>query len=272
MRRVLTAFAATVAFVLWPYSPLSSDFHRTNSIDPDVARAVSEAPESFVDWQQPLYRNHSCRGGQVHRVRDRRYREAVSRQRSRQLPLQIPSYSRREHQRLKLPTVWDWIAESSLWPCEGGVPNYGSDGNPKRLCGFSRLGERPCTVYSIGCNGDVLFEQTVLAKHPGCEVHIFDPTLSPIKTRVWRPSASVPPYSLWYPRVRGAAFHSVGLSNVSGVERGSDGMRAVSMRVTTLQRAMQQLGHKAIDVLKLDVEGTVSAAQKRVGQGPVSPF
>jgi hypothetical protein len=59
----------------------------------------------------------------------------------------------------------------------GVVPRLGDNG--KWLCGVRTLLQREgCVVYSFGSNGETSFEQDLLAK-TDCEVHIFDPTLSP---------------------------------------------------------------------------------------------
>lgn len=34
-----------------------------------------------------------------------------------------------------------------------------------------------CLRLQLGCNGDVTFEQAILAEYPHCSMHTFDPTL-----------------------------------------------------------------------------------------------
>ena len=59
----------------------------------------------------------------------------------------------------------------------GVVPRLGDNG--KWMCGVQSLLQREgCVVYSFGSNGDTSFEEDVLRKTV-CEVHTFDPTLSP---------------------------------------------------------------------------------------------
>ena len=101
------------------------------------------------------------------------------------------------------PGVWDHFDEGR-WRCgaarKGAPEDYSGGGDPKLICGFGAVGSRPCVVYSFGSRGETSFEKEILKRHPGCAVHIFDPT-------VWtlRMQGKVP---------EGAAFHKVGISNL----------------------------------------------------------
>ena len=141
------------------------------------------------------------------------------------------------------PGVWDHF-DASLWKCEGGAEDYSGGGDPKFICGFRAVSSRPCVVYSFGSRGETSFERQILRYHPGCAVHIFDPTVSTLRMRGNVPS--------------GAAFHKIGISNVdlAAGEAGSTGASDTVIRpVMRLGSIMASLGHGFVDVLKIDVEG-----------------
>lgn len=265
------------SLVTWPYSPLSDDFYRTDGIAPNVSAASRSAPAPFVEaWDAQAQERCPSRWRAV-RANDRRHAMAAFRadigpRPSPTIPTLRPNTSAAERRRAsaagRRSVVWGWMLRASSWSCgERGAGQYSGGGGPKRLCGFESVASRPCVAYSFGCNGDVRFERTLLAAHPNCALHLFDPSMRPLYDRLFRPRRSVPPFSAWYPRLRGAAFHSVGLGNTSGTERiadgdgwGAAGRGEVAARVETLPRIMRRLGHAWLDVLKIDAEGAEWAA------------
>eukprot|EP01065_Artemidia_motanka_P007582 TRINITY_DN13792_c0_g1_i1.p1 TRINITY_DN13792_c0_g1~~TRINITY_DN13792_c0_g1_i1.p1 ORF type:complete len:524 (+),score=57.29 TRINITY_DN13792_c0_g1_i1:56-1627(+) len=120
---------------------------------------------------------------------------------------------------------------------------------------FKWKGADRCVVYSFGSRGEASFEETVTAI--GCEVHTFDPTLSMIGQR--------PP-----PNRPGRTFHPFGLWDIDGklpsgtygrkpwVWPGIDWGRGTNSNpwpMHSIRGTMETLGHKAVEILKIDVEG-----------------
>ena len=129
----------------------------------------------------------------------------------------------------------------------------------------SGSGSGSCVVYSFGSFGDTQFEQRVRDVVPGCEIHTFDPTCmrpAPLK------------------REKDLHFHSLGLgggANHSTPERRRRAQHQRQLRlskprskffemkladvakqwpVLDLGTIMRRLGHRSVDILKIDVEGS----------------
>jgi FkbM family methyltransferase len=117
-------------------------------------------------------------------------------------------------------------------------------------------------VYSFGVGDNVGWDLEMIRRY-GVRVHAFDPTPASI---AWVASHRLPPQFV---------FHDYGISDFDGVldfypprRRGSthfsqerrgtlfDRRPPVPGRVHRLATIMRKLGHRRIDVLKLDVEGT----------------
>ena len=130
------------------------------------------------------------------------------------------------------------------------------------LCSTPLLDKRP-TVYSFGVGDSIEFERN-LTKTFRAQVHAFDPTPS---VASWLSTTNVPadfhfhPWALagrdetlmLYPRVRGDGTTSEEMYTLVS-EAGSvdDGIEVEAKRLSTI---MTELGHDAIDVLKMDIEG-----------------
>lgn len=104
-----------------------------------------------------------------------------------------------------------------------------TDTDSKVICGLSHL-ESPCIIYSLGSNGNFIFEEAVSESTP-CEIHTFDCTVS--KDRL----PAVLPYRVTY--------HSICL--------GSD--EDVTSMYRSLGSIMNEFGHARVDLLKMDIEG-----------------
>jgi hypothetical protein len=158
--------------------------------------------------------------------------------------------------------------KANLWYTENYYPLFtcpdqqrvgvGADG-PKWLCdpwrladnrhiGQHEIGDKPnekCLIYSVGCNGNYLFEDGLveLLGAETCEIHVFD-------------------FSSDYSRIGDASgknihFHRWGLkSSYSDLLLN----RCHNKKCVTLQEAMEELGHvnRTIDVFKIDCEGCES--------------
>ena len=120
----------------------------------------------------------------------------------------------------------------------------------------SRINERS-VVYSVGVGYDISFDKALLQKF-GCELHAFDPT---DLSRQWIQTQKRP---------KGFDFHPLGLANYDGDAKfrlppnhsvsftpldNVAGSQEHSCQVQRLQTIMGSLGHKHLDVLKIDIEG-----------------
>jgi len=120
-----------------------------------------------------------------------------------------------------------WNIHEPTWNCpwEERFGNSGDGG--KWVCG-GRFLKSPCVIYSFGSAGDTSFERDI-SQFSSCEIHTFDPS---VKVLGFMPS--------------NAQFHRLG---IFGEEKN------ISVGpVTTLKKIMDSLGHKFIDILKIDVE------------------
>ncbi len=120
-------------------------------------------------------------------------------------------------------------------------------------------------IYSAGIGVDVTFDEAVIAA-TGCQVFGFDPTpfaIEFIATReasaAFKQRFSFSPVGLWdsetvltffAPRTRGwvGSFSALNL-------QGTGDQDAVRAPVERLSQIMKRLGHKRLDVLKMDIEG-----------------
>lgn len=122
----------------------------------------------------------------------------------------------------------------------------------------SALPARP-VIYSLGVGFDLSFDESILARHPAAELHAFDPTPACIE---WVAGQRLDP------RLH---FHDYGVAGFDGeltlyapdrsvrsysmIERDRAIAEPVVVPVKRLVTIMASLGHAAIDVLKMDIEG-----------------
>jgi len=111
-------------------------------------------------------------------------------------------------------------------PCDDEV--Y-TDKDNKVICGLSRL-QAPCVIYSLGSNGNFIFEEAVSRNTP-CVIHTFDCTVSKERLPAVLPER--------------VTYHSICL--------GSD--EEVTSQYRSLGSLMREFGHKRVDLLKMDIEG-----------------
>lgn len=119
---------------------------------------------------------------------------------------------------------------------------------------------RNSVVYSFGVGEDLTFD-IALVREVGCQVHAFDPTPVAIK---WIKNQPLP-IELHFHPVGVAAqdgsfdFHVPAKAGRSSFSQTPDPSaaetRTVECKVSRLVTIMRQLGHSAIDVLKMDIEG-----------------
>lgn len=123
-----------------------------------------------------------------------------------------------------------------------------------------RVGDS-AVVYSFGTGEDVSFDIAMMKNHH-CQVHAFDPTPRSID---WVSRQSLP---------SGFHFHPYGIGTVTGTVRfnlpvnenhvsGSiveyshlDTRRSIEVPMRSFADILSELGHRRIDVLKMDIEGS----------------
>lgn len=116
-------------------------------------------------------------------------------------------------------------------------------------------------VYSFGIGEDISFDSAVIKNH-SCHVFGFDPTPKSIN---WIKAQKAPDRF---------HFHEFGISDRSGsldfylpknkeyvsgsliVQENIDTSNKVNVQVKSLKDIMRELGHKHIDLLKMDIEGS----------------
>lgn len=147
----------------------------------------------------------------------------------------------------------DWKRKSNWWYAENfqeefhcrfaeRLPASGWDGlgdGPKWVCDPFRIAkQKDCLVYSIGSNGNVMFEAGVKDQiSKDCEIHTFDPGAS--NTRFGDFAEALKPYS---------TFHQWAL--------GTDKEAKRRKNTKTLDITVTELGHEGrrIDIFKIDCE------------------
>lgn len=160
--------------------------------------------------------------------REAKYQEAI---RKRDLKL-TETHKMTEYQ--KTPDIW--FLYEPLWSCPD-IELVGTfhDGI-KWVCELRKL-RKGCVIYSFGSNGDDQFERDIIEK-TYCKVFTFDPTLSYEKEL------------LLSQKVR-ENFHKIGLAAEDGLLE----IGGVKRNVQNLKSIMNDMKHKRIDILKIDIEG-----------------
>ena len=134
------------------------------------------------------------------------------------------------------------------WPCVWGEEVVGAldklqsgkhDDGWKFTCGL-RLLEPPCVIYSLGSNGNMVFEKNVLMINPSCSIHIFD--RDQYDTSPWFNNSVIDSGKV--------QFHRMFVTDAP------DKLNAhANPPVLNLRHIMTMLNHTHIDILKLDIEG-----------------
>lgn len=167
---------------------------------------------------------------------------------------------------LKNNTIRDWVSATVLqpyYPCSWTLRKTLSvrhvrDGG-KWVCGMDELARsRPnsCVAYSIGSNFETSFESTIEKFMPGCNIHIYDPTLHSTEKRAEK-------FKTWQPQLPANwHFHEAGIvgetlaSEKNKKVHGGVG-DATFATTLSLREAFEQNGHaeSGIEILKFDIEG-----------------
>lgn len=148
-----------------------------------------------------------------------------------------------------------WDLYEPLYNCRNRIRLGRVGDGGKWVCNLDRLISRiaPCVVYSFGSNGEVSFEEDVIAESGGkCAVHVFDPVLQSVRShnRLFNgPTALDLSATLDYP---GFSWHTTGLG---AREEQLSTHRFGKMSVERLSTTMARLGHSFVDILKVDIEG-----------------
>jgi FkbM family methyltransferase len=112
------------------------------------------------------------------------------------------------------------------------------------------------TVYCAGIGTNISFDLALIERF-GLDVHAFDPTP---KTLAWLSTQSLPggfhahPYGL-ADRDGNLKFAELGSDDCYTVVGPAGSENSIFMPARTLGSVMAELGHKSLDLLKLDIEG-----------------
>lgn len=146
------------------------------------------------------------------------------------------------------PYVWDLF--EPLWSCDTDYRVGGAGDGAKWVCDIHTLSP-PCRVYSFGLSDFIPFEQDIL-NLTHCELFGFDPT----------PGLDLDSHRQLH--LPGASFYPYGLSGRDGdISQRKDpysmDMEWLEMtlgpNMFTLRSLMGKMGHRAVDMLKMDIEG-----------------
>ena len=129
-------------------------------------------------------------------------------------------------------------------------------------------------IYSVGVGDDLTFDCALVARF-GCTVHAFDPT--PI-ARQWIAGQDLPPEIVFHPiglagedgEVAFALPLHEGWDSFSLPSEGSRG-EVVNCPVRRLETLARNLGHRRVDLLKMDIEGFEYGVIDDVLAGPLRP-
>lgn len=123
--------------------------------------------------------------------------------------------------------------------------------------------QRGSTVYSLGIGDDIDFDLGLIERH-GCDVHGFDPTPA---TARWLDGQTLPeqfhfhPWAITardgklalYPRVRADGTLSDTMYTLLPEPAARD--QATEVPAYNLATVLERLGHRQLDLLKIDIEG-----------------
>jgi FkbM family methyltransferase len=114
------------------------------------------------------------------------------------------------------------------------------------------------TIYSFGIGEDASFDTEVI-RHYGAEVHAFDPTpksLDWVKKQSWPAKFHFHPIGIGASDRVAAFFPPENPGHVSHsiLERGS-AASAIQVKLQRLATIAEKLGHREIEILKMDIEG-----------------
>ena len=118
------------------------------------------------------------------------------------------------------------------------------------------------TVYSVGIGKDISFDRELLRRHPGAHIHAFDPTPKAIhylEDKMPAGGFDFHAYGLTHGSSGTATFYLPKDRNAtSGSLLATDVMdegRAIEVEMRTFGDIAAELGHRHVDVLKIDIEG-----------------
>lgn len=220
--------------------------HENNTTLPAAATAASS------ERQQPSYKlAYQQSGGFFTDITDEQWKRA-QRIHSRvfpnyYVPGNLTEYSngindKGNYGKLKRSNWWNGQNFQQEFSCPAAmrIPADSELDGPKWICDPHRLTEKKdCLVYSVGSNGNVMFEKGVKEEiGENCEIHTFDPVTQNRRNGVF--SEALKGYATFHPWAFGSEEEA----------------KANPNKVKTLQQTMEELGHmdRSIDLFKIDCE------------------
>lgn len=137
---------------------------------------------------------------------------------------------------------------------------YGSEYGGFFVCEEILKNREQVIVYSCGVGTDISFDVEIMRKYKQSKIFAFDPT--PISMK-WIANQKLPDNFLFSP---------IGISNKNGTEKmyfpkkfgvsygvfnwDNENKDEIMVEMQTIDRIAEQYGHKFIDILKMDIEGS----------------
>jgi hypothetical protein len=132
------------------------------------------------------------------------------------------------------------------YPLKSPIVTVGDGtGNDDKVMIQPQFVRKPCIVYGIGIANNCQFEESL---SNDCETHAFDCTISAEEAHVKDKKFAFHPVCIG-PRNEGIAH------NVYGLKGAGKHLETQMTKFQTLHKTMYLLGHKQIDIFKMDIEG-----------------
>lgn len=145
----------------------------------------------------------------------------------------------------KFENVFTILGKADPMDCE--LQHFGSQGNGgyqvcmNKIRVLSDVPDKPCVIYSVGSGGEFSFEEAMERLAPQCEVHVFD---------CFRKVTELE-HDKRIPKTKNTFFHDWCMGEGSG-SRNEKWLSAAEI--------MSELGHRRLDILKMDIEGSEFSA------------
>ena len=128
------------------------------------------------------------------------------------------------------------------------IPSDSNSDGPKWVCDPHRISRQTdCLVYSVGCNGNTMFEEGVMDQiGTHCEIHTFDTKTQNKNNVEFQPLVEA----------AGAHFHHWGFGSQAQANAYKNSKAESAIPIYTLKQTMAMLNHtgRVVDIFKIDCE------------------